>query len=160
MWHLEQLVYRHERWMYASGHPNRLASLLNRGWAAIGSTRLGRQRLVTIEVAGRRSGRPVVVPLIAADLDGERYLVSMLGERAGWVANVRAAGGQIAIRGAGRRTAVRVEEVPPERRAAIIRRHLELAPAARSFIAVDRRAPVAAFEAVAPSVPVFRLPKA
>lgn len=158
MRHLEQLVYRHERWMYATGHPNRLASLLNRAWAAVGATRLGR-RLVTIEVAGRRTGRPLIVPLIAADLDGERYLVSMLGERAGWVANVRAAGGQAAVRRAGRRTPIQLEEVPPERRAPIIRRHLAVAPAARSFIAVDRRAPLAAFEDVAREVPVFRLPR-
>jgi deazaflavin-dependent oxidoreductase (nitroreductase family) len=160
VWNVEQLMHRHERWMYASGHPNRMASLLNRGWAAIGATRLGRDRVVTIEVTGRRSGRAMAVPLIVADHEDGRYLVAMLGERAHWVANVRAAGGVVVLRRRGERQQVRLEEVPPELRGPIIRRHLAVAPAARSFVPVDRRAPVAAFDRIAGQVPVFRIPTA
>jgi F420H(2)-dependent quinone reductase len=47
---------------------------------------------VTLEVAGRRSGRAVRFPLWMADSDGEWYLVAMLGEQCNWVQNVRAAG--------------------------------------------------------------------
>ena len=151
---LEHWMYRHERWMYRDGHPNRLASALNRLWALAGSAGLGRGHIVTLEVRGRRSGRTISFPLIVANLADERYLVSMLGEQAQWVANVRAAGGHAVLRH-GRTEAVRLVEVDPERRAPILRRHLEVAPAARSFTPVDRRAPLAAFARVAGRFPVF-----
>ncbi len=152
----ESLIYRSERWMYTSGHPNRLAAFLNRLWAIVGSHGLWPNRLVTLEVAGRRTGRTVPFPLIVADHDGERYLVAMLGERARWVANVRAAGGRAILRDGARRQ-VLLEEVEPARRAPIIRRHLDIAPAARSFNPIDRHAPVAAFDAIAERIPVFRI---
>jgi hypothetical protein len=91
-----------------------------------------------------------------ADYQGERYLVSMLGEGASWVANVRAAGGQALLRH-GRREAVRLEEVDPLARAPILRRYLEVAPGGRPHIPVDWRAPLAAFEAIAARYPVFRI---
>ncbi len=91
-----------------------------------------------------------------ADLGGERYLVSMLGERAEWVANVRADKGRAVLRH-GRREEVRLEEVPVAERAAVIRRYLQVARGARPHIAVDRRAPIEEFERVAPAVPVFRI---
>ncbi len=150
------LVHRNERWMYRRGRPNRVAAMLNRGWALLGSLGVGPRRLVTLEVRGRRSGRPISFPLIEADLDGERYLVSMLGERAAWVANVRAANGSAVLR-RGHRTAVVLEEVSPDARAPILRRHLQVAPAARSFVPVDHRAPLAAFEPIAGQFPVFRI---
>jgi hypothetical protein len=145
--------------MYRSGHPNRMAAALNRLWAVAGSVGLGSGRLVALEVRGRRTGRVVSLPLIVADVEGERYLVSMLGERASWVANVRAANGEAVVRH-GIRERVRLVDVDPARRAPIIRRHLEVAPAARSFVAVDRRAPVADLEAIAAQIPVFRIESA
>lgn len=98
----------------------------------------------------------VPVPVVVADLDGERYLVAMLGERANWVHNVRAARGAAVLR-RGTRTAVRLEEVPVEQRAPILKRYLELAPGARAHIPVDRHEPVAAFEPIAAEHPVFRI---
>ena len=153
---LERWMYRTERWMYGSGHPNRLAWVLNRAWGIVGAMGFGRGRLVTLEVRGRRTGRLISYPLIVADRGGERYLVAMLGERAQWVANVRAAGGNAVLRH-GRREAVHLDEVDPELRAPILRRHLEVAPAARSFVPVDRRAPLADFDAIAARFPVFRI---
>lgn len=149
-------MHRNERWMYKGDHPNWLASVLNRCWAIVGAAGLGRNRLVTLEVRGRRSGRPISFPLIVADYRGERFLVSMLGERAKWVTNVRAADGR-AVLLHGRREAVRLEEVEPGLRAPILQRHLQVAPAARSFTPVDRRAPLADFDRVAGQFPVFRI---
>lgn len=142
--------------MYAQGRPNRVAGVLNRGWALLASAGLGPRHLVTLEVRGRRSGRAISCPLIVADWEGERYLVAMLGERAAWVANVRAAGGQAILRH-GDRDAVRLEEIAPGARAPILRRHLQVAPAARSFVSVDHRAPLAEFEPIAAQFPVFRI---
>ena len=149
-------IYRHERWMYRGGHPNRMARVLNRLWALVAGTGLGRDRLVVLQVRGRASGRVLSSPLIVADYAGERFLVAMLGERAGWVANVRAAGGQ-AVLWHGRRERVRLVEVPACDCAPILQRHLQVAPAARSFVPVDHRAPLAEFEPVAGQFPVFRV---
>jgi len=142
--------------MYRSGRPNRVAALLNRGWAVAGSAGLWPNRLVTLEVRGRRTGRLTSFPLMVADYQGERYLVAMLGEGANWVSNVRAAGGQAVLRH-GRREAVRLEEVDPRARAPILRRYLQVAPGARPHITVDRRAPLEEFERIASHYPVFRV---
>jgi hypothetical protein len=63
------------------------------GWKRLfiqGARGVARDYLVTLEVMGRRSGRWISLPLVMAVVDGQRYLVSMLGENAAWVQNVRA----------------------------------------------------------------------
>jgi deazaflavin-dependent oxidoreductase (nitroreductase family) len=144
------------RRLYAGGRAGRLARLLNRGQAALHSAGVWPKRLATLEVAGRRSGRRISLPVVIADHEGERYLVAMLGEDARWVANVRAAEGHAVLRH-GRREDVRLEEVAPADRAPILRRYLQVAPGARAHFAVDRRAPLGEFEAIAPRHPVFRI---
>lgn len=65
-----------------------------------------------------------------------------------------------AVLGSGRfpvARAVTLEEVPVAERAPILKRYLALAPGARAHIPVDRRAPVAEFEPIADSYPVFRI---
>jgi hypothetical protein len=42
-------------------------------------------------------------------------------------------------------------------RAAILRRYLELAPGARPFFPIDRRAPLGDFEGIVEGYPVFRV---
>jgi hypothetical protein len=114
------------------------------------------KQLHSLEVRGRRSGRLISFPVVVADYQGERYLVSMLGEAVNWVANVRAAGGRAELR-RGRREVVRLEEVDPEMRGPILRRYLQLAPGARAHITVDRSAPLEELNAVAAKYPVFRI---
>ncbi len=75
-------------------------------------------RSVTLEVRGRRSGRPVRLSMSPARYEGRRYLVSLAGERS-WVKNVRAAKGDACILHAGR-TPVHLRELPPEERAPIL----------------------------------------
>ena len=77
-----------KQWLYKGGRPNRLASVLNRGWAFIHGLGIAPNYLVTLEVTGRRSGHTISLPLVMTVIDGERYLVSMLGTEAGWVRNV------------------------------------------------------------------------
>ncbi|ATO12793.1 DUF385 domain-containing protein [Micromonospora sp. WMMA2032] len=148
--------HRQLRWMYRGGRPNRLARAMNALTAAQYAAGLGPRNWVTLEVPGRRTGRTVAVPLVVADHEGERYLVSMLGERVNWVANVRAAGGRAVLR-RGRREPVRLVEVPVAQRPPILRRHLALAPGARPHVPVDRDAPLADFTRVAADLPVFRI---
>lgn len=150
-------LHRFDRWLYRGGRPNRLARAINRIWATAAATGvLGPARMVTLEVKGRRTGRVVSFPLVVADLQGERYLVAMLGQDTNWVQNVRAAGGQAVLR-RGRGEAVRLEEVEPGSRAPILRRYLALSPGGRTHIPVDQDAPVEDFERIAGRYPVFRV---
>ena len=87
---------------------------------------------------------------------GERYLVSMLGERVNWVANVRANDHRATLRH-GVVEAVRLEEVPVEQRPRVIQRYVQVAPGGRAHIPVDRHAPPEAFIVVAEGTPVFRI---
>jgi deazaflavin-dependent oxidoreductase (nitroreductase family) len=134
-----------------------VATLLNHGTAAAASAGLAPKRLVTLEVRGRKSGRVLLLPVVVADYQGERYLVAMLGGDANWVHNVRAAGGRAVLRH-GQRENVLLEDVAPDQRAPILKRYLELAPGARAhFPAADRAAPLTEFERIAGEYPVFRI---
>lgn len=145
-----------DRWLYRGNRPNRLARVLNAASARLAAAGIGPGQLVTLEVAGRRTGKTVSLPVVVADYQGERYLVSMLGDGTNWVRNVRAAAGHAVLRRGGRE-AVHLDEVDPGQRAAILRRYLECSPGARSHIPVGRGAPLAEFERVAAQYPVFRV---
>jgi deazaflavin-dependent oxidoreductase (nitroreductase family) len=145
-----------KRWLYAGGRPNRLTRLLNGAWARLSGSGIYPNWLVALEVRGRRSGRLITLPLVMAVVDGGRYLVSMLGDDAEWVRNVRAAGGNAVVRH-GRRERVRLEEIPIDERAPIIKAYLQVAPGARPHIAVDKDAALAEFESIAATIPVFRV---
>lgn len=144
------------QWLYRGGRPNRLASWLNRGWATIHGLGIAPDYLVTLEVTGRHSGRTISLPLVMARVNGERYLVSMLGTEASWVRNVQAAGGKAVLRH-GRCENVRLVEVAVEQRAPILKAYLQKAPGARGHVAIDKDAPLAEFERVAAQYPVFRV---
>ncbi len=145
------------RWMYRGQRPNWLARMLNRVDATLGSLGVGaNQGLVTLEVTGRTSGQPVSLPVAVAIVDGQRYLVSMLGENVQWVRNVRAAGGKAVIRSGGREE-VRLAEVPVDERPPILKAYLQRAPGARAHMPVDKDAPLADFVKIAGAYPTFRL---
>lgn len=145
------------RWMYRGQRPNWLARMLNRVDAAIGSLGVAaNQGLVTLEVRGRTSGRTVTLPLAVVVVNGERYLVSMLGENVQWVKNVRAAGGRAVLR-SGHPEEVHLDEVPVDQRATILKAYLHRAPGARSHVPVDQTAPLEDFERVAGRYPIFRV---
>jgi len=144
------------RWLYRGGRPNRLAALLNRGSAAVHAVGLLPNYLVTLEVKGRQSGRVISLPLVMAVVDGERYLVSMLGDGAAWVKNIRSAGGRAVLRH-GRREEVLLEEIRAAERPRILKAYLERAPGARPHIPVDKDAPLADFDKIASQIPVFKV---
>src|SRR5262245_14471610 len=145
-----------KQWLYRGGRPNRVASVVNRGVAAVHALGVAPNYLVTLDVRGRRSGRTVSLPLVMAVVDGERYLVSMLGEDVAWVRNVRAAGGHVTLRH-GRREEVRLEEIAADRRAPVLRAYLKRAPGARPHLPIDKDAPLSELARVASQFPVFRV---
>jgi hypothetical protein len=129
---------------------------MNRISALVFARGVARDYLVTLEVTGRRSGRRISLPLVMAVMDGQRYLVSMLGEEAAWVQNVRAENGK-AILEHGRREEVRLEEIPIEQRAPVLKAYLQRAPGARLHVPIDKDAALSEFVRIADQIPVFRV---
>jgi hypothetical protein len=144
------------RWLYRNRRANRIARFLNAAQARLAAAGVGPRWLVTVEVTGRRSGKTISFPAVIADYDNGRYMVSMLGEDASWVRNVRASGGRAVLRH-GDRQPVMLHEVDIGQRAPILRCYLQRAPGARAHIPVNPWAPVEAFEAIAAQYPVFRI---
>jgi hypothetical protein len=144
------------RWMYSGGRPNGLARIMNRISALVFARGIARDYLVTLQVTGRRSGRRISLPLVLAVVDGQRYLVSMLGENAAWVRNIRASKGE-AILEHGRLEEVRLEEIPADQRAPVLKAYLQRAPGARPHVPVDKDAALSEFERIAGKIPVFRV---
>jgi deazaflavin-dependent oxidoreductase (nitroreductase family) len=144
------------RWLYRGQRPSWMARILNRASATVASSGVASNYLVTLEVTGRKSGRTVSLPLVIAVIDGQRYLVSMLGENVQWVHNVRASGGRAVLR-SGTREEVQLEEVPADQRAPILRAYLLRAPGARPHVPVNKDAALAKFQKVAAAFPVFHL---
>ena len=142
------------RWLYRGQRPNWIARILNRATAAVASSGVASDYLVTLEVTGRKSGRMISLPVVIAIVDGQRYLVSMLGYNVQWVQNVRAAGGRAVLRSGGREE-VQLEEVPVDQRAPILRAYLQRAPGARPHMPVNKDAALAEFQRVARAFPVF-----
>ena len=144
------------RWLYREGRPNKLAKILNRGWAIFHSLGIFPNWLVTLEVVGRKSGKMVSFPLAMTVMNGERYLVSMLGEERNWVRNVRAASGKATLVH-GILEQVLLEEVDIRQRAPILKAYLQIAPGARPHIPISKDAPISEFEKIVSKYPIFRI---
>lgn len=148
--------WRLHRWLYTGGRPGWIAAVMNRFSAWLHKLGVAPNYLVTLEVRGRRSGRAITLPLVMAVVDGQRYLVSMLGPDADWVLNAKAAGGNVTLLH-GRREDVHLEEVPPDQRAPLVKAYLKRAPGARPHVPVHKDAPLSDFENVSAQIPVFHV---
>jgi deazaflavin-dependent oxidoreductase (nitroreductase family) len=145
---------RLKRWLYRGQRPSWIARIVNRAHATVASLGIGLSYVVTLEVIGRKSGRIVSFPVVPVIVDGQQYLVSMLGENAQWIHNVRASGGKAVLRSGGREE-IQLEEVPTHQRAPILKAYLQRADGARPHVPVNKDAPIAEFEKIAASFPVF-----
>jgi deazaflavin-dependent oxidoreductase (nitroreductase family) len=120
---------------------------------------------VTLEVRGRRSGRPRRIPILVTRYEGGDYLVALAGESQ-WVRNVRAAGGEAVLRRRGARR-VRLVEVPAEQRGPVLAAYLEAGrrrsgePAAREqarwSFGLEGPPTQQSLAELAPRYPVFRV---
>ena len=145
-----------KRWMYRGGRPNQLTKIINKGWAFIHSLGMLPNYLVTLQVVGRQSGKLISFPLAMTVLNGERYLVSMLGDETNWVRNVRAASGKATLRH-GISEQVILNELDVAQRGPILKAFLAHAPGARPHIPVDKEAPVSEFQRISSKYPVFKV---
>ncbi len=147
---------RGNRLFYRDGRPNRAGRAFARLSSAIYGSGPLPSFLVSLETIGYRTGQRHAVPVVLADHAGERYIVSMLGERSPWVRNIRTAGGRAVIKH-GRRRHVHLVELAPDARAPVIKAYLGRAVDARPHFPVEPDAPIEAFERIAASYPVFRI---
>jgi hypothetical protein len=115
------------QWLYRGQRPNWIVRILNLP-AAIVATFWDHGQLYAIVGSDRAKIRASYFAVGGdCSVEGQQYLVSMLGDKAQWVLNVRAAGGKAVIH-SGRRTTVQIEEVPPDQRAPILKAYLERDP--------------------------------
>lgn len=144
------------RFFYRGWRPTRLGRIWSRAYAWVAGLGLTPGILLSLQTVDRRSGRLSSTILVVARYQGQRYLVSMLGDGSGWVQNVRAAGGKAFIK-RGRRHPIRLTEIPAQERAAILKAWCQVATSGRQHLPVSHEAPVSAFEAIAGDYPVFRI---
>ena len=144
------------RFLYRDWRPTLVGRLWNGAYAFVSGLGLVPKILVTLRVKSRRDGRLGSTVLVAARHQGQRYLVSMLGEASEWVQNARAAGGRAFIK-RGRSRPVVLTELEVEQRAPILKAWCQVATSGRKHLPVPPDAPIAAFEAIAADYPVFRI---
>ncbi len=145
-----------KRSIYSGNRPNWIAKLLNNFWGRMHSAGLAPENWVSLEVKGRKSGKMISFPIVIALHDGQSYVVSMLGDDAQWVKNVRADQGTAYIQRQGRKE-VQLDEIAVNQRAPILKAYLQQAPGARPHMPVDKDAPLAEFEAIAEQFPAFHI---
>ena len=140
--------------------PPQLHRLLSRVVGVLAARGWTPANTVTLEVPGRRSGQIRQTAVVSVGHEGRRYLVSLAGESE-WVRNVRAAAGRAVLRH-GQSRPVRLVEVPPSERAAVLHayashRAFSRSPAyvARNYFGVGPGAAPAELSAIAQRYPVF-----
>ncbi|MCC7365708.1 MAG: nitroreductase family deazaflavin-dependent oxidoreductase [Dehalococcoidia bacterium] len=145
------------RSFYGPTGPTVLGRATNRVMVLWSGSGLPPHRQQVLEVRGRKTGKPRSVPVVVATVDGDRYLVAMLGPGTAWVANAREAG--VAVLRHRRREDVLLDELPAEDEAKIpvLREYLRLASGARPFFPAGPDAPAADFLPVLERHPVFRI---
>ncbi|HEV8573136.1 MAG TPA: nitroreductase/quinone reductase family protein [Dehalococcoidia bacterium] len=124
------------------------------GWLA--SIGLMPRDTVQLQVKGRRSGQIRSVPVTWVEHEGQRYLVAPRGNTE-WVRNAKAAAGEAVLKH-GKSEKVRLEELPAEQRAPIIKSYLKkTARVTKREFGIEPDAPIEEFERIAPDHPVFRV---
>jgi hypothetical protein len=144
------------RFFYRRWRPTLLGRIWSGIWAWVCGLGLASRTLLTLQVKDRNSGRLDATILVVASYQGQRYLVSMLGEGSDWVQNVRAAGGKAYIK-RGRLHPVALTEIPPRERAPILKAWCQVATSGRKHLPISHESPLSAFDTIAADYPVFRI---
>jgi deazaflavin-dependent oxidoreductase (nitroreductase family) len=119
------------------------------------------KRTITLEVTGRKTGKPRKVTVATQQSGSSRHLVSVHGE-SDWVRNVRAADGLAVILSGGRQT-VRLVEIPVEKRAPVLLAYVSKGVFGRSAadiakqFGVESEPTIEQMASLADRHPVFRI---
>lgn len=147
------------RYFYRNWKTTKLGRIWNRAFAFVSGLGMLPRMLVTLQTRDRFTGRLHSTVLAAASVNGQRYIVSMLGDHSGWVENLRAAGGQAFVK-RGRARPVILVEIDVLARAPILKQWARIATSGRHHLPVAPDAPLSEFEAIAADYPVFRIDSA
>jgi hypothetical protein len=93
---------------------------------------------------------------VIATVEGQRYLVSMLGTGSDWVKNVEATHGDAVLRQR-RRRPIHLVRVPTAERAPILSEYVRVATSGRHHLPVAVGAPLSEFQTIAERYPVYRI---
>ncbi|MEX0682943.1 MAG: nitroreductase family deazaflavin-dependent oxidoreductase [Dehalococcoidia bacterium] len=135
--------------------PSRFTKTLNAVLGWLGARGLGPKRLVQLEHKGRKSGKTFRTAVTTTEYEGQRYLVAPRGETQ-WVRNVKANGGQAVVKH-GKTENVRLEEIPPEQRAPIIKQYLGENKVIKGEFGLEPDDPLEKYAEIATKHPVFRI---
>jgi hypothetical protein len=144
------------RYFYRDRRPTAFGRIWSRAYAWLVGLGILPPLLVALHVRDRHTGAVGGVVLVAARHEGATYLVSMLGESAQWVKNLRAAKGKAQLKRGGWHDVV-LREIPACERAPIIKAWAGVATSGRKHLPVSHTAPLAAFAEIADDFPVFRI---
>ncbi|MBO0728554.1 MAG: nitroreductase family deazaflavin-dependent oxidoreductase [Acidimicrobiaceae bacterium] len=146
---MEQTHYQKPDWITKHIFNPTVAGLTRMGYGWHGAR--------VLETKGRSSGEPRRNPVNPLKFDGHEYLVAPRGET-GWVRNVRADNGHLALIKGNRREERTATEVPAEERVPILREYLKHWKAETGrFFGVKDDATNEELAAIADRHPVFRL---
>ncbi len=136
--------------------PNALTKKMNSflGWLA--ARGIGPKRLVRLEHKGRVSGGMRSTAVNWTQLDDKRYLVSPRGETQ-WVRNVRADGGRAVLHRGGNSESVRLEEIPAEGRAAIIKQYVGENKIVKGEFGLEPDDSIEQYQGIAANHPTFQI---
>ncbi len=122
------------------------------GWLA--GRGIGPKRMVRLEHKGRVSGDMRSTAVNWTEHDGQRYLVSPRGDTQ-WVRNVRADGGRALLRRGGSSETVRLEEIPVEGRAAIIKQYVGENKIIKGEFGLEPDVSIEEYKGIAANPPTF-----
>ena len=137
----------------AYNKPSALVKRMNSFLGWLFARGLGPKRAVRLEHKGRVSGKTFATAVNWTEYEGKRYLVAPRGETQ-WVRNVRAAGGQAVIRH-GKAETVRLEEIPVDQRAPIIKNYVGENKIVKGEFGVEPDDPIERYQGISPNHPTF-----
>lgn len=146
----------HMRAFYRNWRPTVVGRLTTRIFAFLAGIGLWSATMVDLQVRSRETGRLISHVLVPVRLEGEMFLVAMLGAGSRRVEDVRAAGGAAFLKKF-RTRPVRLAEPPAPERGRVLRAWCQVATSGRLHLPVAADAPPEAFDRIAADYPVFRV---
>ncbi|MCH8200496.1 MAG: nitroreductase family deazaflavin-dependent oxidoreductase [Chloroflexi bacterium] len=136
--------------------PNTLTKKLSSFFGWLAARGFGPRRMVRLEHKGRVSGGMRSTAVVWTEHDGQRYLVAPRGETQ-WVRNVRADGGRAVLRRGGNAESVRLEEIPAEGRAAIIKQYVGEYKIVKGEFGLEPDDSIEQYQGIAANHPTFQI---